>query len=342
MAIIPKKKYTLVELFAGAGGLALGLENAGFSPILINEIEKRSCNTLRINKPQWNIVENDISNICFKKYHKKIDLLAGGFPCQPFSYAGKEKGLKDSRGNLIFEMIRALNEIKPKILLAENVKGLASNKNGNTLKSIIKLIEESGYNIIENKIYKTMFYKVPQKRERLILIAIRKDFTNISFTPPSPYKRIVTVRDALNKGILYNTNVPKSSGETYSKRKKEIMSLVPEGGYWKDLPIELQKEYMKKSFNLGGGKTGIARRLSWDEPSLTLTCSPSQKQTERCHPNEDRPLTIREYARIQTFPDNWVFSGSLSQIYKQIGNAVPINFSTIIGKSIIRLLNDLN
>ena len=113
------------------------------------------------------------------------------------------------------------------------------------------------------------------------------------------------------------------------------MSYVPEGGYWRDLPLELQIEYMKGSFHLGGGKTGMARRLSWDEPSLTLTCAPAQKQTERCHPSENRPLTTKEYARIQTFPDNWRFQGSSTQIYKQIGNAVPVNLAFHIAKKIM-------
>ena len=104
----------------------------------------------------------------------------------------------------------------------------------------------------------------------------------------------------------------------------------------------LQKEFMLKSYYLGGGKTGVARKLSWDEPSLTLTCAPAQKQTERCHPDEVRPLTIREYARIQTFPDTWEFLGSTSSIYKQIGNAVPVNLAFAVARSIVRVLNKLH
>ena len=116
------------------------------------------------------------------------------------------------------------------------------------------------------------------------------------------------------------------------------MKLIPEGGYWKDLPVELQKSYMGRSFYLGGGKTGMARRMSWDEPCLTLTCAPAQKQTERCHPSETRPLTVREYARIQTFPDSWVFAGSMSSKYRQIGNAVPVNLGYHVGRCVIAML----
>lgn len=118
------------------------------------------------------------------------------------------------------------------------------------------------------------------------------------------------------------------------------MEMVPPGGYWRSLPLDIQKEYMGASFYLGGGKTGMARRLSYDEPSLTLTCAPAQKQTERCHPEETRPLTVREYARIQTFPDDWHFSGSTASQYKQIGNAVPVNLGFHIGKAIIGMLDN--
>ena len=140
---------------------------------------------------------------------------------------------------------------------------------------------------------------------------------------------------------MFNKDVPKTEGQIYPQRKKEILSKVPQGGYWRDLPDNLQREYMRGSYFLGGGKTGLARRLSWDEPSLTLTCAPAQKQTERCHPTETRPLTFREYARIQTFPDDWLFSGSLSSIYKQIGNAVPVNLAYAIGRSLVNLLNEI-
>lgn len=337
----PATSYSLVELFAGAGGLALGLEKAGFTSLLLNEKDKYACQTLRLNRPHWNVVEDDITNVGFKHLEGKVDLLTGGFPCQPFSYAGKQLGFEDLRGTLVFEMARAIKEIKPKVFLAENVKGLKENDKGRTLATIVKVLEDLGYKIIENDIYKAMFYKVPQKRERLIIIGVREDiYEKMVYKKPSPYHKILTVRDALKAGELYETDVPESTGQLYPKRKQEIMSYVPEGGYWRDLPVDLQKEYMMKSFYLGGGKTGMARRLSWDEPSLTLVCTPAQKQTERCHPEENRPLTTREYARIQTFPDDWKFAGSDSQIYKQIGNAVPVNLALAIGKAIIKMLNN--
>ena len=339
----PIREFSLVELFAGAGGLALGLEKAGFKSILLNEKDKFACQTLRFNRPEWNVIEDDIANVDFRHLQGKVDLLTGGFPCQPFSYAGKQLGFEDIRGTLVFEMARAIKEIQPKVFLAENVKGLAENDGGKTLETIISILEEIGYEIVEKDIYKALFYKTPQKRERLIIIGVRKDLVGqANFEKPSPYHRILNLRDAFKAGELYEDDVPESISQKYPQRKAEIMSHVPEGGYWRDLPLELQIEYMKGSFHLGGGKTGMARRLSWDEPSLTLTCAPAQKQTERCHPSEDRPLTTREYARIQTFPDNWVFQGSASQIYKQIGNAVPVNLAFAIGKTLVKMLNQMD
>lgn len=120
-----------------------------------------------------------------------------------------------------------------------------------------------------------------------------------------------------------------------------MLDMVPPGGCWIDLPDEVARDYMGKSYYSGGGKRGMARRISWDEPCLTLTCSPAQKQTERCHPDETRPFTTREYARIQSFPDEWEFTGSVSQVYKQIGNAVPVKLGKAIGLSIVDYLNKI-
>lgn len=343
ISIKPKEEYTLGELFAGGGGLAVGFEKAGFKKTFLNEIDKNACKTLRHNRNDWNVIESDIKSVDFKEYHNKVDVVTGGFPCQAFSYAGKKLGFNDIRGTMFFEFARVMQEVNPKIIVAENVKGLINHDNGNTLKTILNVIDELGYTILEKKLYQMIFYKVPQKRERIIIVAVRKDLANkLTFTQPSVYNRIMTLNDAFYKGELYDSDVPVSNGQEYSQRKKEIMSLVPQGGYWKDLPIDLQKEYLKDSFYLTGGKTGIARRLSLDNPSLTLTCSAAQKQTERCHPIETRPLQIREYARIQTFPDNWEFIGSTSSVYKQIGNAVSVNFAHILACSIVKLLNDMN
>lgn len=326
-----KSKYNVIELFAGAGGTALGFENAGLRHVLLNEIDKNAVATLKENfSIRTNIVCEDIKKINFDKYKGIVDIVQAGFPCQAFSYAGKSLGFEDVRGTLFFEFARCIKETRPKIAVGENVKGLLRHDNGKTLKTMVNVLEELGYHVCY-KILRAQYLDVPQKRERLIIMAIRNDL-NIPFIFPKEKDYTISLREALK-------NCPKSDGQVYSKMKYDILKLIPEGGYWKDLPIELQKKYMGASFYLSGGKTGMARRLSWDEPSLTLTCSPAQKQTERCHPSETRPLTVREYARIQTFPDNWNFHGSLCSQYKQIGNAVPVNLSYHVGKCLIKMLD---
>lgn len=334
--------FTSVELFAGAGGLALGMEKAGFCHVLLNELDYTACETLRHNRPEWNVVQGDIHEIDFTPLRGKVDFLSGGFPCQAFSYAGKRLGFAETRGTLFFELARAVDEIQPKVFLCENVRGLLEHDNRRTLQTIRNVIAELGYTLIEPRVLRAIQYNVPQKRERLILVAIRNDIAPlVHFKWPDVCPYIPTLRDAFHKGRLFDCDVPDSPGQQYPEAKKKVMELVPEGGDWRDLPEKVAREYMKGSYNLGGGKTGMARRLAMDEPSLTLTCAPAQKQTERCHPIETRPLTVREYARIQTFPDDWQFCGNLSAQYKQIGNAVPVNLAWAMGRVIIQLFNEM-
>ena len=334
----PHNEYTVLELFAGAGGLAVGMEKVGLKCVALNEIDKWACNTLRKNRPNWNVLEGDIKSFSFTAYKNKVDMVSGGFPCQAFSYAGKKLGLADARGTLFYEFARVVKEVKPPICIGENVRGLLSHENGKTLQGMISILDEIGYNVVPVQVLKAINFNVPQKRERLILVGIRKDI-DLKYEYPKPFRKVYNLKDALKKGELFDCDVPKSEGSKYPKSKIDVLRLVPQKGYWRDLPLDIQKEFMGGSFHLGGGKTGIARRIGWDEPCLTLTCSPAQKQTERCHPEETRPFTVREYARIQTFPDDWKFEGSVAQQYKQIGNAVPVNLGKEVGYSIINFLN---
>jgi len=338
-----KRTFTSIELFAGAGGLALGMERAGLKHLLLNEFDHSACETLRANRPKWNVVEGDVHDVDFSKYNGKVDVVTGGFPCQAFSYVGKRLGFEDARGTLFFEFARCVKETRPLICVGENVRGLINHDNGRTLEGMINVLEELGYTVIRPiQFLEAIKYRVPQKRERLILVAVRNDILNdATFHYPTPNDKVYTLKDALKKGELYDCDVPDSEGQEYSEKKKKFLALVPPGGYWRDLPTEeLKKEYLKGSYYLGGGKTGMARRISWNEPCLTLTCSPSQNQTERCHPDEVRPFTVREYARIQTFPDDWKFEGTMSAKYKQIGNAVPVNLAKAVGDSVIAFLKE--
>ena len=335
----PEHEYLVLELFAGAGGLAIGMEKAGLKCAALNEIDKWACQTLRKNRPEWNVLEGDIKGFNFMEFNNNVDVVTGGFPCQAFSYAGKKLGLNDTRGTLFYEFARVVQEVSPPICIGENVRGLLSHEKGRTLQGMISVLDEIGYHVMPVQVLKAINYRVPQKRERLILVGVRKDI-DIEYHYPKAHKKVYNLQDALKKGALFDKKVPASEGTKYPAYKKEVLDMVPPKGYWRDLPINIQKEYMGGSFYLGGGKTGMARRIGWDEPSLTLTCSPAQKQTERCHPDETRPFTVREYARIQTFPDEWKFEGSMAQQYKQIGNAVPVNLGQELGYSIVEFLNE--
>jgi len=322
----------VVELFAGAGGMALGLENAGLKSSLLVEIDKHAVTTLRTNRPDWNVIHGDVADVDYTDLSTSIgscDVVVGGFPCQAFSYAGNKQGFADTRGTLFFEFARSIESLRPKIAIGENVRGLLRHDHGRTLKTMVKVLQDLGYNVAYH-VLRAQYLDVAQKRERLIIVAVRAD-CDIPALFPKEKDYVVTLGEALD-------GVPASPGQTYSAWKHDVLALVPPGGYWRDLPDDVQRTYMKKSYHLSGGKTGMARRLSFDEPSLTLTCSPAQKQTERCHPSETRPLTVREYARIQSFPDSWAFSGSLSAQYKQIGNAVPVNLAFYVGRAITAML----
>src|SRR3989338_6591957 len=166
-----KSDFTVVELFAGAGGLALGLEKAGLKNVFLNEFDKDCVATLRRNRPNWNITHKDVKDVDFKGI--EADVLTGGFPCQAFSYAGKRLGFEDVRGTLFYEFARAVKEINPKIFLGENVAGLVSHDNGKTLNTMINILISLGYNV-QYKILNAVNYSVPQKRNRVIIVETKK------------------------------------------------------------------------------------------------------------------------------------------------------------------------
>lgn len=333
--------FTTIELFAGAGGLALGIEKAGFKTLALNEFNADACATLRKNRPNWNVIEGDVAEISgldleeyFSIKKGQLDLLSGGAPCQAFSYAGKKLGLEDARGTLFYHYAIFLEKLQPKMFLFENVRGLLSHDKGKTYKTITSIFEQAGYTI-QKSVLNAWDYGVPQKRERLITVGIRNDLVEkIHFDFPKPHEYKPVLRDVL-------LDCPKSEGTLYSEYKTKIFEQVPPGGYWRDIDPEVAKEYMKSCWNMGGGRTGILRRMSLDEPSLTVLTSPSQKQTDRCHPLEARPFTIRENARCQTFPDDWEFCGGVGSQYKQVGNAVPVNLAYEVGLKIKEALEQV-
>ena len=335
------RQFTTIELFAGAGGLALGIEQAGFETLGLVEIDKDAADTLKQNRPNWRVLNEDIAKIScldlpefFGLQKGELDLLSGGAPCQSFSYAGKRLGLEDARGTLFYHYAKFLEQLQPKMFLFENVRGLLSHDHGRTYQTITDIFKSTGYTI-DKRVLNAWNFGVAQKRERLITIGIRNDLVNkIHFHFPEPHAYKPVLRDIL-------LDCPKSIGAPYSDYKRKIFEMVPPGGYWRDIPEEVAKPYMKSCWYMGGGRTGILRRLSLDEPSLTVLTSPSQKQTDRCHPLEPRPFTIRENARCQSFPDDWQFCGGIGAQYKQVGNAVPVNLAYDIGIKIKEALEEL-
>ncbi len=335
--------YSSIELFAGAGGLALGLEQAGFEHIGLVEFDKSAADTLRKNRPNWNVLCEDIAETASRDLEKEfgikkyeLDLLSGGAPCQSFSYAGKRLGLDDTRGTMFYHYATFLHKLQPKVFLFENVRGLLTHDNKKTYKTILDIFEQEGYTTY-HEVLNAWDYGVPQKRERLITIGIRNDLAEkcaFSFPKAHDYKPVVA-------DVKLDVNPSKEECSYYSEAKAKVFSLVPAGGYWRDIDPEVAKEYMKTCWDMGGGRTGILRRIGLDEPSLTVLTNPGMKQTDRCHPLEVRPFSYRENARFQTFPEEWEFCGKLSEKYKQVGNAVPVKLAKEIGVEIIKALKSM-
>ena len=335
-----KKKILGLELFAGAGGMAIGLEKAGVEGIGFLEIDRTACETLKANRPEWNVICEDITKISgldLEKYFNikkgELDLISGGSPCQSFSSAGKKMGLEDARGTLFFHYATFVEKLKPRMFIFENVKGLLSHDKGKTFETVLEIFDSIGYDI-EWKVMKAWDYGIAQKRERFIAVGKRKDL-KIKFNFPKIQEYKPVLKDALK-------NVPESPCAKYSEKRAEILKHVPQGGWWKDLPPEIKSEYApKQAIEGNGGSTGVARRLSWEEPCLTIMTTPIGKMTERCHPDETRSLSVRESARIQSFPDEWQFCGKMSEQYRQIGNAVPPLLAYEIGKEIKKSIENL-
>ena len=316
--------------------MALGLERAHFEPLALIEIDKDAADTLKLNRPSWNVINDDIAKlsplnleIFFEVRRGELDLLSGGAPCQAFSYAGKRLGLEDARGTLFYHYAIFLSKLQPKTFLFENVRGLLTHDKGRTYQTMLNVFTDCGYRV-DKKILNAWDYGNAQKRERLITVGVRNDLAlKMNFPKPHDYKPVL--RDVLR-------DVPKSLGANYSDYKRRLFELVPPGGYWRDIPEDLAKPYMKSCWDMEGGRTGILRRMSLNEPSLAVLTSPTQKQTERCHPLEARPFTVRENARIQSFPDDWQFCGSMYSQYRQVGNAVPVNLAFAVADEIRKAL----
>lgn len=362
-----ESKLTVASFFSGAMGLDLGLEKSGARTIFTCEFDKSAQETIKTNRPELEVLGDirDFELGWFKQItdSQPIDIVAGGPPCQAFSTAGKRKGFEDSRGNVFLKFLEVIEQISPNFFVIENVRGLLSTKfeldsdeflrvglpielygtPGSAVMYTAKRMELAGYTVNYN-LYNAANFGVPQKRERVVIIGSRLN-QNVPFLQPTHHENgdygLQTWRTLGN--ALEGLDQSGDKWMEFSKNTKKFMSLIKEGEYWKSLPVEIQKIAMGGSFHLQGGKTGFYRRLSFAKPSPTLVTSPSMPATLLGHPVEMRPLSIKEYARIQMFPDDWKIQGSTMNVYKQIGNAVPVGLGQAIGEAINRMVkNDIS
>ena len=352
----------VISLFSGAMGLDIGLAKAGLNIAIGQDFDSACVATMRANGHK--VLGGDIREIDEMDLLEQTGLvkgepflICGGPPCQPFSTAGKRLGINDPRGSLFMDFIRMIDYIRPRFFIMENVKGIMStplkhipladrDKNdpeqlGTVLDVILSEFGNLGYKTVYG-LLDAVNYGVPQFRERFFLIGSR-DIENIFLPVPThfqmhqdPQYRWRTLNDTIR-------DLEHDCGEcaTFSKDRLAYLRLVPEGGNWRDLPEDIRKEAMggayssRGAYSSSGGKVGFYRRLSYSQPSPTLVTSPVQKATMMCHPTQDRPLSIREYARIQQFPDDWKFMGTSAAKYRQIGNAVPVGLGLALGKVVV-------
>jgi len=354
----------VISFFSGAMGLDIGLEQAGLRVKAGQDYDSACIATMLANHHR--VVSGDIRAI---QPQDMLDaaglaigeafLVCGGPPCQPFSTAGKRAGISDPRGSLFMDYIRMINDIRPRFFLMENVRGLLSaplkhiphaqrgsdplseeEQPGSVLAVIIKEFDRLGYKTVYG-LLDAVNYGAPQFRERFVLIGSR-DGEAIYLPFPTHFQfhqsnssRWQTLREAI--GDLENDQ---SECAAFGLERTRLLQYIPEGGNWHDLPPDVIEQAMGGAYKSGGGKVGFYRRLSYAQPAPTLVTSPIQKASMLCHPAQNRPLSVREYARLQQFPDDWVFTGSTAAKYRQIGNAVPVGLGKALGQAIISVADE--
>lgn len=386
--------HYMIDLFAGAGGLSCGLEQAGFTPILANELVQQYANTYKINHPNTKVIIGDICKINEKEIHSivnqygQIDLIAGGPPCQGFSVNAPIRSLDDPRNSLFKEFLRIAAEIQPKAILIENVPGIISLGKGTVVQQIYSFLEKLNYKV-EHRILFAGHYGVPQMRFRTVFIAIKNRTAPILFPLPqyaatavgnfknskelcfnleysnlNQLKEKVSVWDAISdlpniigtekQGIYEYTNPPQSKFQIYlrknstkitshfcsklSKLNIERLKYIPQGGSWRDIPFELLPNGLKKAKR--SDHTRRYGRLKPDELCSTIMTKCDPHWGSFFHPTQNRALSVREAARIQSFPDYYYFTGTMTQQYEQVGNAVPPLLAKAIGSEILKMIGD--
>lgn len=347
----------VISLFSGAMGLDIGLAKAGLNVVIGQDFDASCVKTMRANGHK--VLEGDIREIEPQQLLSLTGLhigepflICGGPPCQPFSTAGKRLGINDPRGSLFMDFIRMIDYIRPRFFVMENVKGIMSaplkhvplaerdekdpeQRLGTVLDVILSEFNKLGYKTVYG-VLDAVNYGVPQFRERFVLIGSR-DNEDIFLPIPTHFQMHQNQEYQWQSVRSVIEDLEFDSGEcaTLSDERLKFLKMVPQGGNWRDLPEDIIPIAMGGAYTSGGGKVGFYRRLSYDQPSPTVVTSPVQKATMMCHPTQNRPLSVKEYARIQQFPDNWIFTGTTAAKYRQIGNAVPVGLAEAIGNAVI-------
>lgn len=361
-------RHGFVSFFSGALGLDTGFESASFECLAANEIDPATCQTIRRNRPKLKLYDCDIRALTAERLLNDLQLereqlfaVVGGPPCQAFSTAGRRLGLNDDRGNVFLHFVEMVRGLRPKYLVFENVRGLLSaplvhrpheqrgksypplsreESPGGALLHILSLLEAAGYPV-SFTLYNTANFGVPQTRERLIFFGSRDGRKMPFMSPTHDEQGLNGLRKwrTLREAIGHLPRCKRGSEAKFPDARVKYYRMLKAGQNWRDLPPEVQREAMGASWYAGGGRTGFYRRLSWDKPSPTLVTRPTMPATDLCHPDEIRPLSVEEYAAIQTFPEGYIFSGKLDDQYRQIGNAVPCLFGAAIACHVIAFDN---
>lgn len=344
-----------ISFFSGAMGLDLGLEAAGLDIALGQDIDKACIETAEANGRRE--IFGDIRDITPQEIMREVGLgtgeafmVCGGPPCQPFSTAGKRLGVNDPRGSLFMDYVRMIDGIRPRFFVMENVKGLVSAPLGKdapkgmstALDIVVAEFEKLGYRTVYG-LLDAVNYGTPQFRERFVMIGSR-DGENVFMPMPTRFQTHQEERMRWATAGSAIRDLEEDPGEcaSFGPSRTAYLELVPEGGNWKNLPPDVAREAMGGAYESGGGKVGFYRRISYAEPSPTLTTSPVQKATMLGHPTKARPLSVSEYKRLQQFPDNWHIAGSTADKYRQIGNAVPVGLGEAIGKAILSVADGVS
>jgi DNA (cytosine-5)-methyltransferase 1 len=358
VSAIKSKKNGVISLFSGAGGLDIGLHQAGFEVSACVELEKDCWETIKLNSnwPVYTDDGGDLFNIKTKKLlhfagleEGEAALVVGGAPCQPFSNMGKKLGTSTDDGRLFLEFVRVVKEAKPRALIFENVQGMNHHKHSEVLSHLFEVFGRLGYKLAVS-VLNTADYGVPQQRKRLIVLGVRgnkevyfplpthsadperftEEYADIGITLPREIRKHAVVAQAFSKISKKRLREPDCKIMGIGPVVKERMRYIKPGENFKVLPDRLRPDCWRSGKHQGADTFG---RLRPDRPSVTIrTCAYNPSKGRYIHPYEDRGLNTVEMAAIQSFPESWRFYGSLISVGRQIGNAVPPMFGEKLGE----------